>query len=121
MPDIAWAVLQFFSKLVPKLARNFGFDVICRRFDTSSMVRFRSSFQPIPDSFDAAFSTTFTTLALYQRSLWWFEISAATVDLEGSTFIPYATSVLLEAPPFRFRDTPGRAALACGDIGRNAA
>jgi hypothetical protein len=61
--------------LILKLFKRFSFDDNSRSFDTSSMVRFRSSPDHTPDMFYHAFSSSLTTKALYSSSMKWFDTS----------------------------------------------
>jgi hypothetical protein len=81
------------SKQVPPVLileprKNPSFDTAYICFDTSSVVRLRSSPRSSPATIlSRDFSLTLTTLALYQRSLRWFEACSCKPAPRGQTLI----------------------------------
>jgi hypothetical protein len=74
--------------LILEPRKNPSFDTTYICFDTSSMVRLRSSPRSSPATIlSRDFSLTLTTLALYQRSLRWFEACSCKPAPRGQTLI----------------------------------
>ena len=74
MPNTTQTVNRLSSEFIMKQWCNLTFDVNFHAYDTSSMVRFRSSFYFVPDLIKVKpFHLTLTTTALNDSRSGWFE------------------------------------------------